>query len=372
MMNVLITGSSGFIGKNLDCVLKHHDDVKIFRFDIGQTEEELHHFLLQADIIFHLAGVNRPQSEAEFSQVNTGFTAEICNFLSENKKSPRFVLSSSTQADLDNPYGASKKAAEEVLKSYQTKTGNDVVIYRLPGVFGKWSRPNYNTVAATFCHNIARDLPVQNNDPNRELRLVYIDDVVEAFISELAAEKPVSAFQYKGVEPVFITTLGELEAKIRSFRQSRNNLYLPAMNDRFTACLYATYTSFIPPGEYAYRLPMKEDPRGALAEFIKSPAIGQIFVSRTKPGITRGDHFHHTKVEKFFILEGQGIIRIKDVNTGEINSYPIDGRDFTVVDIAPGFTHSIENVGTADMVVLFWAGEIFNPQKTDTTFLPVL
>ena len=368
---VLVTGSAGFIGKNLICALKSCKDLQIYQYDINNSQGDLKKALLEAEVIFHLAGVNRPKDNAEFSQVNTGLTDIICRILEENQRRPRFVFASSTQAELDNPYGVSKKAAEEVLRKFQQKTGADVVIYRLPGVFGKWSQPNYNTVVATFCYNIARNKTVINNDPSRELTLVYIDDVVQAFVSELKAERSDPAFRYGSVKSEFITTLGELETKIRFFRDTRNSLLLPEMFDRFTRCLYATYLSFLPTDGFAYSLPAKEDERGSLAEFIKLSAMGQIFVSRTKPGKIRGNHFHHTKVEKFLVLKGKGIIRFRRIDSEEILEYPVDGKEFKVVDIPPGYTHSIENVGECEMITLFWAGEIFNPEKTDTTYLPV-
>ena len=372
MKKVLVTGSAGFIGLNLVSALSRNSDLIVFQYDLSNPKEELYNALNEIDLIFHLAGVNRPQHETEFATGNVDLTQMICEFVQKIGRSPKIVLSSSTQADLDNPYGASKKAAEEVLKRYHDTTGADVAVYRLPGVFGKWSRPNYNTVIATFCNNIARDLPIQISDETNELHLVYIDDVVRDFQSELILEQTQNSFRFAEMKPVYSITLGKLDETIRSFRESRDTLMLPEMSDRFTACLYATYLSFLPKDGFSYQLPINEDDRGALAEFIKSPGMGQIFVSRTKPGITRGNHYHHTKVEKFLVLEGEGIIRFRKINSDEILNYPVNGREFKVVDIPPGFTHSIENVGVTEMIVLFWAGEIYDQSKPDTEFLSVL
>ncbi len=371
-MKILVTGSKGFIGLNLLSVLQRMEDVTVFQFDIDNTKDDLQEALRECEVIFHLAGVNRPKDVSEFAEVNAGLTGDICDSLRKMRRTPRIILSSSTQTELDNPYGASKKAAEEVLKQFHRDTGADVVVYRLPGVFGKWSRPNYNTVVATFCHNIARDLPIQISDQNHILQLVYIDDVVQAFCSEINPERIENVFRFADVSPVFSITLGKLTEMTKSFRDSRKTLLLPALEDGFTRRLYATYLSFLPSNEFSYNLLKREDQRGVLAEFVKSPAMGQIFVSRTKPGITRGDHYHHTKCEKFLILEGEGIIRFRKIDGDEILSYPVNGKELKVLDIPPGYTHSIENVGNSEMIVLFWASEMYDSTKPDTDYLPVL
>ncbi|RLE38320.1 capsular biosynthesis protein [Candidatus Woesearchaeota archaeon] len=372
MIEVLVTGAAGFIGLNLVSVLRRMDNVDLFQYDVNSTEDELQEALRECDLIFHLAGVNRPADESEFARVNAGLTQSICETLRKLGRSPRIVLSSSIQADLNNPYAVSKKAAEDILKAYHEDTGADVVIYRLPNVFGKWSRPNYNTVVATFCHNIARDLPIQISDESQELQLVYIDDVVRAFLGELQLEGNQNGYCFAQVTPVSSITLGRLAKMIESFRKSRDTLMLPDVGDGLTSRLYATYLSFLPPDEFPHRLQTREDQRGTLAEFIKHPGLGQMFVSRTKPGVTRGDHYHHTKVEKFLILEGKGIIRLRNINSNAVLSYPVDGREFKVVDIPPGYTHSIENVGEGELVVLFWASETYDPGHADTESLPVL
>lgn len=376
--HVLVTGSAGFIGRHLVEALGRHPGVTVHRYDLGSTDQELEAALACADILFHLAGVNRPQDPSEFRAGNVDFTARLCARLVELNRRPWFVLSSSIQAALENPYGVSKREAEETVKRWAADHGGRGIIFRLKNVFGKWCRPNYNSVTATFCHNIARDLPITISDPARELDLVYIDDVVAAFLNVLGAAEPRhgaadagAATEYREVNPSFRVTLGELADRIRSFRQSRQTLVLPDFDDRFNRCLYATYLSYLDGPEFAYPLQQRCDPRGALAEFIKSPHFGQIFVSRTKPGITRGDHYHHTKTEKFLVLEGQAIIRFRPIEGGEVIEHRVDGREFKVLDIPPGYTHSIENVGTGELVTLFWASEVFDPARADTHPLPV-
>ena len=371
MRKVLVTGSAGFIGSHLVNMLTRNSEVVVFQYDINNSKKDLYDALNEVNIIYHLAGVNRSPDVSLFSAVNTGLTQEICDYLQKSARSPKIVFSSSIQADYDNPYGLSKKEAEEVLKKHHEVTGTDIAVFRLPNAFGKWSRPNYNTVIATFCHNIVRDIPIKISDESNKLQLVYIDDIVNAFLEELDEGRSQNEYRFAEISPVYTITLGELADLISSFRKYRETLLLPNLDDQLTSYLYTTYLSFLQKDDFAYQLPMKEDQRGVLAEFLKSPYIGQIFVSWTKPGITRGDHYHHSKVEKFLVLYGKGIIRFRQIHGDEILSYPVDGKEFKVVDIPPGYTHSIENVGDTDMVVLFWAGEIFDPDNPDTIFLEV-
>jgi len=392
-VTILVTGSAGFIGKHLMEALSRRPDVRVFGYDVGSTAEELARALAEAEVIYHLAGVNRPRNPSEYQTGNAGFTQALCASLEALGRKPTIVLSSSIQAELDNPYGISKRQAERVLQVWSERTGGRCVIFRLRNVFGKWCRPNYNSVVATFCHNIAHELPISISDPNKELELVYIDDVVAALTAVLdegsraSDGRPADSGHgsYREVPRSFRIGLGALAEKIRSFRQSRQSLRLPSFADDFSRCLYATYLSYLEPADFAYNLDRKTDDRGYLAEFMKSEHFGQLFLSRTKPGITRGNHYHHTKAEKFLVVEGEAVIRFRSINPEnsgggtrdggrrtEVIEHRISGKDFRVVDIPPGYTHSIENVGKAEMVVLFWASEIFDPQKPDTVGLTVL
>lgn len=372
-MTVFVIGSAGFIGKHLMEALGRRQGVRVLGYDLGLQESVLEEGLAQADVIFHLAGINRPQNVEEFKTGNADFTAQICERLKQLGRKPLIVFSSSIQAALENPYGVSKREAEEALGQYSKDTGAPVVVFRLRNVFGKWCRPNYNSVTATFCHNIAHDLPISISDPNRELELVYIDDVVSGFMGILdESEKGMKPGRvFREISKFHKITLGEMAARIRSFRESRKSLLLPALDDELTKRLYATYLSYLDGPEFAYCLDQKTDPRGSLAEFVKAPSAGQIFISRTKPGITRGNHYHHTKTEKFLVVEGEGVIRFRKIDSSEIIEHRVSGREFKVVDIPPGYTHSIENVGTGEMVTLFWASEIFDPARPDTYFKEV-
>jgi UDP-2-acetamido-2,6-beta-L-arabino-hexul-4-ose reductase len=366
-MNVLVTGSRGFIGKNLVVRLNGLESFRVTEFDKGNDDEELEEALAHADFIFHLAGVNRPKSADEFKFDNVDLTKKISNRLMTIDRSVPVVFSSSTQAELDNPYGESKRQAEEVLVNYARSTNAYVVIFRLANVFGKWSQPNYNSVVATFCHNIANNLPITISDPSREINFIHVDDVVCSFLEELIA-KGIPGVHYRTVAPSYTVTLGRLVELLNNFRLSRKTLLAPNFSDEFTKKLYGTFLSYLPIDDFAYDLEKRSDSRGSLAEFIKSEQFGQIFVSRTKPGVTRGNHFHHTKTEKFLVLEGDAIIRFRHLQSKEVIQYPIRGEDFRVVDIPTGYTHSIENVGDTELVTLFWASEIFNPDMPDTTF----
>lgn len=365
-MNILITGANGFIGKNLIAALRaHRPDCKILPIDIENTPDDLATALATADFIFHLAGVNRPENESEFQTGNADLTAQICNQLLKLKRSVPLIMSSSVQVLQDNPYGVSKRKAEEAVSAYSRQSGVPAAIYRLKNVFGKWCRPNYNSVVATFCHNIAHDLPVTISDKTREIELVYIDDVIRYFLRELeAADK--NGVQYIEVEPVYKIRLGDLAELIRSFRQMRKTLHVPDFSNEFTRKLYATFLAYLEPDDFAYNLEQKSDARGSLAEFVKSPPFGQIFVSRTHPGVTRGNHYHDTKTEKFMVVEGEAIIRFGNVLDGKVIEYRVKGEDMRVVDIPPGYTHSIENVGKGELVTLFWSAEVFDPSRLDT------
>jgi len=366
---VLVTGSKGFVGRNLCVVLRQREDVELYEYDLDKKPAVLDVVLQQVDFVIHLAGVNRPENPKEFETGNAGSLKEICSKLQELGRVPKIILSSSIQAELDNPYGVSKRRAEEELQRFAEHIGAECVVYRFKNLFGKWCRPNYNSVTATFCHNIANDLPIQISDPAHEIDLTYIDDVVKAFISEMEPGTP--GFRFAKTLPSKRISLGELAEKIKSFREMRVSLNLPDFSDAFERALYGTYLSYLNNQEFEYSLDIKADQRGSLAEFLKSSSMGQIFVSRTNPGITRGDHYHHTKAEKFLVLEGEAIIRFRHIEKNEIIEYPVSGENYQVVDIPPGYTHSIENVGQDELVTLFWASEMFDPEKPDTYYCEV-
>jgi UDP-2-acetamido-2,6-beta-L-arabino-hexul-4-ose reductase len=368
-MKLLITGANGFIGRNLTAHLARREGVEILPCDIATPPAVLQAFLKICDGVFHLAGVNRPQQIDEFERGNAGFTKELCRSLEAMGRKPFFIMTSSIQAEMDNPYGISKKNAEQALEGFSQRTGAPAVIFRLTNVFGKWCRPNYNSAVATFCHNIARDLPITVSDATREVRLVYIDDVIATLLRYL--DRPPVGLERRQSHPEYAITLGNLVETVQAFRASRQTLRLPDMYDEFVRKLYATYLSYLENDGFAYSLEQQTDARGVLAEFVKQPHVGQMFVSRTYPGITRGNHYHHTKVEKFLVLEGEAVIRFRHIAEGNVVEYRITGGDFKVVDIPPGYTHAIENVGSTEMIVLFWASEVFDPSAPDTYALNV-
>lgn len=367
---ILVTGSNGFIGKNLVSVLKQRDDLTVMQFTRDDSNHLLDASLDTSDLIFHLAGVNRPQEEIEFERQNAEFTSTICDQLLARERAVPIVFASSIQANMDNAYGRSKRRAEEAIKAYAQQSGAPARIYRLKNVFGKWSRPNYNSVVATFCHNIAHDLPISISDPQREVELVYIDDVVHAFLQHVGI--PLSGvISSIDVQPAYQIGLGRLGDLVKSFRHSRKSLEFPDFSDELTRKLYATFLSYLEGDDLAYALELKQDERGCLAEFAKSLQFGQLFISRTRPGVTRGNHYHHTKTEKFLVVEGQAVIRFRSILDDRIIEHRVSGQDFRVLDIPPGYTHSIENVGPNEVVTLFWASEVFDPEKPDTTSLIV-
>jgi UDP-2-acetamido-2,6-beta-L-arabino-hexul-4-ose reductase len=349
--------------------LLERKDCETMIFDQENSPEALKRWVLDADIIFHLAGVNRPQDSMNFERGNVGLTERLCQLLREGGRSPKIVFSSSIQAKLVNLYGASKAKAEDALRQFASETGACVRIYRLNNLFGKWSRPNYNSVTATFCHNIASDLPIAISDPSSELKLSYVDDVVAAFVAEIDGRQ--ACGEVTADIPEYKIQLGDLAGRIQAFHEIGSTLTLPDFAHWFDRALYATYLSYVPQPALQHNLEITSDTRGCLAEFIKQKNFGQIFVSRTKPGVTRGNHYHHTKAEKFFVVEGDGLIRMRAVEGGPVEEFPVKGSAYQVIDIPPGFTHSIKNVGTGEMVTLFWSSEMFDPNRPDTYYLPV-
>jgi len=367
-MNVVVTGAGGFIGRRVvtAAVGAGHQVRSVTR---STPMPETRAALKEADAVIHLAGVNRPEDPAEFQAVNADYTAALCDSI-DASRAPIIVFSSSTQSGNDTEYGRTKRSAEECLERLGAK-GARVAIFRLPNVYGPGARPNYNSAVATFAFNAATGKPLEVHDAARELSLVYVHDVAGAMVDTLA-NPPAPGATVRSAEPVHCATVGRLAELFRGFAASRSTQRVPDVSSDLAKRLYATYLSHLPEGAFAYHLPAKEDNRGALAEFLKSEGAGQIFVSRTLPGVTRGNHFHHTKTEKFLVLEGDAVIRFRRVDgAGTVLEYPVSGRQFRVVDIPPDYTHSIENVGAGELVVLFWACEIFDPAAPDTTPLNV-
>ncbi len=367
-MKTLVTGAHGFIGRNLVVRLRRAgmDVAEVHR---GSTPDDLRSGVRDAGVVFHLAGMNRPapgiDADAEFAAGNVGSVDALLAAIDDVRARPLIVLSSSTQAAAANAYGRSKLAAEAALKAHATSRGLAVVIYRLPGVFGKWGRPDYNSVVSTFCHRIARGQAIEISDPARVIELVHVDDVVEQFQSHMSPPMP-SGLSRGTVRPSFTISLGALAARIQGFKAARTTLEVADAADPLTRRLLGTYLTYLPLSDLAYPLQQRVDARGVLAELLKSPTFGQMFVSRTHPGVTRGNHYHDLKVEKFCVLEGDAIIRFRAILGDDVTEHRVSGRDFTVVDIPPGVTHSIENVGTSELITLFWASEIFDPARPDT------
>lgn len=369
-MNILVTGAKGFIGKNLIAELRNQKYENIYLYDIDSNEGELEKYCKDAHFVFHLAGVNRPKDEKEFNEGNFGFTSTLLDNLKKHNNKAPIMLSSSIQADLDNPYGKSKNAGEELLFQYSKDTGAPVYVYRFPNVFGKWCRPNYNSAVATFSHNIANNLPIVVNNPDHMMNLIYIDDVVKELINSLKGNPTMDGKYYK-VLPVYEVKLGKIVELLYEFKESRNNKTIPNMEDSFTKKLYANYLSYLPTNEFSYELKMNKDHRGSFTEFIKTVDRGQVSINISKPGITKGNHWHHTKNEKFLVVSGEGVIRFRNINTTEVIEYFVSGEKLEVVDIPPGYTHNIENLGTSDMVTVMWANEQFDPNNPDTIFVEV-
>lgn len=392
-MNILITGARGFIGKNLVAQLKNiqegkqkhptlGQDIVIYEFDRDSDPGLLDEYCRDADFVFHLAGVNRPKEESEFMEGNFGFTSTLLDTLKQYDNYCPIMLSSSIQAELDNPYGRSKKAGEDVIRSHfdnQSPTANGqelkAIIYRFPNVFGKWCRPNYNSAVATFCHNIAHDLPIRVKDPSVEMTLVYIDDVVEELIRALTGDAN-RAGAFCSVPVEHRVKLGEIVDLLYGFKAQRDNLTVPNVTlNGFEKKLYSTYLSYLPSDKFSYPLKMNVDHRGSFTEIIRTPDRGQFSVNISKPGITKGQHWHHTKNEKFVVVSGKGLIQLRKVgmddngNLFPIQNYYVSGDQIEVVEMIPGYTHNIINLSdTEDMVTFMWANESFNPERPDTYF----
>lgn len=362
-MRVLVTGANGFIGSNLCVRLGEIPGIQILRASRGSAADEFARQIDAADFVFHLAGVNRPVVAEEFVSGNTDLTRWIRENLSRSGRRVPIVFASTTQAEKDNPYGRSKLAAEQVLREYSRATGSPVFIYRLTNVFGKWCRPNYNSVIATFCYNIARGLPIQINDEAPPLKLVYIDDVVASFLSVLT-EKPVAEQVF--VSPVYETTVRAVAEQLIAFRDSRHDLKMPNVGSGLSRALYATYVSYLPPEAFDYEVPRYGDERGVFVEMMKTLEAGQFSYFTALPGITRGSHYHHTKTEKFLVLQGRARFGFRNLLTNDRRSVEVCAEDNRIVETIPGWVHDVTNVGSEKLIVMLWANEVFDRAKPDT------
>lgn len=372
-MKVLVTGAKGFIGKNLISELERQENIEILAFDIDSPAEALEEYCRECNFVFNLAGVNRPEHTDEFMKGNFGFASTLVQTLKKYQNTCPIMNSSSIQATLDNPYGKSKKAGEDMLYAYGKEVGAEVYIYRFPNVFGKWCRPNYNSAVATFCNNIANGFPIQVNDRSTVMHLVYIDDVVEELLQALDRHPHVNSDGYCYVPTVHEVTLGEIVNLLYSFKESRDNLMIPNMTEGgFEKKLYSTYLSYLPTDGFSYPLLMHEDARGSFTEILKSADRGQVSINISKPGIIKGNHWHHTKNEKFVVVSGHGLIQFRRVGSNEIIEYHVSGDRLEVVDIPTGYTHAIINEGDTDMVTLMWCNECFNPNRPDTIYESVV
>lgn len=377
-MKILVTGANGFVGKNLCAALKNiadgkdktydiTNDITIFEYDLGTNPTLLDDYCKDCDFVVHLAGVNRPETEAEFMEGNFGFASTLLETLKNHGNTCPILVSSSIQAELDNPYGRSKKAGEDLMLKYGEETGAKVMIYRLPNLFGKWCRPNYNSAVATFCHNIARDLPITVNNREVNMTLVYIDDLISEIISAIIGKENRDGVFCK-VPVEYKITLGEIVDLLYTFKESRQTKMVPDMSDLFTKKLHATYLSYLPADQFSYPLKMNVDERGSFTEILRTADRGQFSVNISKPGITKGNHWHNTKNEKFLVVSGNGVIRFRKPDETEVYEYFVSGEKLEVVDIPVGYTHNIENLGDNDMVTFMWCNECFDPDKPDTFF----
>lgn len=395
-MNILVTGAKGFVGRNLVSQLHNIQsgkarnypvsgtELKVFEYDMDSDPAELDVYCKNADFVFNLAGVNRPKDQSEFMKGNFGFASTLLDTLKKYNNTCPVMISSSTQAALDNPYGESKRAGENLLFGYAKETGAKVLVYRFPNVFGKWCRPNYNSAVATFCNNIANDLPIQVNDPKVVMNLVYVDDVVDELIAALSGgghrERETTNYAdytngdevklgFCRVPVVHTVTLGEIVELLYSFKGMPGNLTVPDLGDPFTKKLYSTYLSYLSKEKFSYPVQMKTDDRGSFTEIIRTPDRGQFSVNISKPGVTKGQHWHHTKNEKFVVVSGHGLIRLRKIGTDEVVDFEVSGEKIEVVEMIPGYTHNIINLSdTEELVTFMWANEPFDPNRPDTYF----
>ena len=385
-MNILVTGAKGFVGKNLIATLHNiadgkdrsfgeMEDLTVFPYDLDTDESLLDAYCKNADFVFNLAGVNRPKDDSEFMAGNFGFASKLLELLEKHGNKCPVMLSSSIQASLEgryagSEYGKSKKAGEELFFAYGQRTGAPVYVYRFPNVFGKWCRPNYNSAVATFCHNIARDLPIMVNDPSVDMSLIYIDDLVAELIHALMGKPALADDGYCYVEPVHHVKLGEIVSLLETFAAQRETLMVPEIpQGSFAKKLWSTYLSYLPAEKTAFPLKMNVDDRGSFTELLRSEKCGQISVNISKPGITKGQHWHHTKWEFFIVVSGRGLIQQRRIGSDEVLNFEVSGEKIEAVHMLPGYTHNIINLSdTEDLVTVMWANELFDPAKPDTYF----
>lgn len=368
-MKVLITGANGFVGKNLVAHLRERTDIEILPFGRGDDISELNKLVSQVDFIFHLAGVNRPLQPEEFKTGNTDLTNALVEAVVASGRPIPLLYTSSIQAQLNNEYGNSKRAAEEALLNLSSRYGSAVFIFRLPNVFGKWAKPNYNSVVATFCYNIARDLPIQITDPNYVVTLVYIDDVIKHFVDVMDGK--LNGETSVAIKPQYSLSVGELAKQLNAFRESRNTLTTEPVGTGLMRALYSTYLSYLPPENFTYEVKKYSDPRGVFVEMLKTRDSGQFSYFTAHPGITRGGHYHHSKTEKFLVIKGSACFRFRHIVSGEFYELFTSGESPEIVETVPGWTHDVTNVGADEMIVMLWANEIFDREQPDTFALPV-
>ena len=363
-MKILVTGSNGFIGKNLCTYFNEKKDIELLCFAHNDNISQLDQYIKAADFVIHLAGVNRPTLETEFKSGNIDFTKGLCLALQKNDRKLPVIFASSTQASVENKYGVSKKETEDVLIDYSNITGADVFIFRLPNVFGKWAKPNYNSVVATFCHNISRNLPIKIIDADASLTLVYIDDVIMQFEYIINGGKTDNRFVSLPIQ--YRLTVGRLAEKLYQFHTDRNNMIIDKVGDGFERALYATYISYLLPADFSYRIPGHNDERGSFVEMLKTKNSGQISFFTAEAGVTRGGHYHHTKTEKFLVVKGKAAFRFRNIATDQYFEIQTNSDHPEIVETVPGWAHDITNTGDETMIVMLWANEVFDPLEPDT------
>jgi len=366
-MKVVITGAHGFIGKNLVSRLQSESGLELVEITRQDSLDEFHTEIIEADWIVHLAGVNRPESDDEFQSINVGYTSRLCDIASNADAAIPIIFASSTQAENQTQYGKSKLSAENILKAHASDTGCNTLIYRLPGIFGKWCRPNYNSVVATFCHNISHGLPIRVDDETTSLSLNYIDDVVEDMLSRILGEKEIhEQVAFLTVEPLHEISLRSLVSTLEGFRDNRNNLQVDQVGSGLKRALYATYISYLDVEDFSYEIAFHSDDRGRFVEFVKTRDSGQVSYFTAGPGVSRGQHYHHTKTEKFLVVQGEACFRFRQLHTERFYEQKISSDDSRIIESIPGWAHDVTNTGESELIILVWASEVFDRNRPDT------